>query len=134
MPDTYSITDLSKEFDVTTRTLRFYEEKGLLHPGRNGQNRLFSPADRTRLKLILRGRSLGFTLDESADIIDMYNPASDNAPQLEALLSKISEKRERLTAQKQEIDQMLCDLDEWERRSRKSLRQARRKKPDRRKP
>jgi DNA-binding transcriptional MerR regulator len=124
---TFSIGDLSREFDISTRTLRFYEEKGLLTPMRDGQSRIFSAADRTRLKLILRGKSLGFTLDESADIISMYDPASNNEQQLEALISKIREKADRLSNQKVEIESMLADLTEWEKRSRKSLRQMRRK-------
>ena len=85
----YSIRDLSRDFDVTTRTLRFYEEKGLLEPERLGQKRLYTAADRVRLKLILRGKRLGFSLDESAELIAMYDPESNNAPQLQALIDKI---------------------------------------------
>ena len=124
---TFSISDLSREFNISTRTLRFYEEKGLLAPQREGQSRIFDAADRTRLRLILRGKSLGFTLDESADIISMYDPASNNEHQLKALIDKIREKKDRLTNQKAEIENMLTDLTEWEKRSRKSLRQMRRK-------
>ena len=72
----YSIRDLSQDFGVTTRTLRFYEEKGLLEPERRGRTRLYTAADRVRLKLILRGKQLGFTLDESAELIAMYDPVS----------------------------------------------------------
>lgn len=117
----YSIRDLSEEFDVTPRTLRFYEEKSLVSPDRKGQQRLYSSADRTRLKLILRGRNLGFTLEESADIIGMYDPSTDNHLQLEALITKIREKRERLEQQRRDINQMIRDLNTWESRTQLAL-------------
>ena len=82
----HTIRELSKEFGVTPRTLRFYEEKGLLSPTRSGQNRIYSAADRTRLRLILRGKALGFTLEESAEIISMYDPSSSNERQLQAVI------------------------------------------------
>ncbi|MBT3425869.1 MAG: MerR family DNA-binding transcriptional regulator, partial [Gammaproteobacteria bacterium] len=72
---TYSISELSNEFRITPRTLRFYEEKGLLNPTRNGQTRVYNGSDRVRLELILRGKRLGFSLEESCDIINMYDPA-----------------------------------------------------------
>ncbi|MBT4161388.1 MAG: MerR family DNA-binding transcriptional regulator [Gammaproteobacteria bacterium] len=117
----YSIRDLSREFEVTPRTLRFYEEKGLLCPARNGQNRIYSAADRTRLLLILRGKRLGFSLGESADLIRMYDPSSSNENQLQALIDKIREKRDRLQQQKQELELMITDLGDWETRSLESL-------------
>ena len=120
--ENYSIRDLAREFAITTRALRFYEEKNLLRPQRRGQSRLYSPADRVRLTLILRGKLLGFTLDESAELIAMYDPSSDNQGQLEALIEKIQEKRVRIEAQKREIELMLKDLKEWEKRSVASLR------------
>ena len=89
----FSIGDLAREFDVTPRTLRFYEEKGLLNPARGGQSRVYGASDRTRLRLILRGKRLGLTLDESASLIMMYDPASNNEHQLEALIEKIRESR-----------------------------------------
>lgn len=110
MAVTYSISDLSSEFDVTTRTIRFYEEKGLLRPGRNGNTRVYSAADRTKLKLILRGKRLGFTLDESRSIIDMYDPDHGNAEQLQTLIAKIREKRVQLQEQMHDIEVMLLDL------------------------
>ena len=106
----FSISDLAKEFEVTTRTIRFYEEKGLLKPKRQGNTRIFSTADRIRLKLILRGKRLGFSLDESHDIIGMYEPATENSRQLEMLLGKIRKKQLRLELQKKEINTMLKDL------------------------
>ena len=99
MTDKYSIRDLASEFDVTTRTIRFYEEKGLLAPQREGQQRRYSAADRTCLRLILRGRRLGFSLDESAEIIGMYGSPGNNRKQLEALRGKIAEKRHGLLQQ-----------------------------------
>ena len=91
MKNTIGIRDLATEFGVTTRTIRFYEEKGLLNPDREGQRRRFSAADRTKLRLILRGRRLGFSLDESAEIILMYGSPGNNRKQLEALAEKIGE-------------------------------------------
>ena len=113
----YSIGQMSQEFDVTTRTLRFYEEKGLLSPTRTGQNRIYSAADRTRLKLILRGKTLGLSLEQSADLISMYDPASNNKKQLETLIEKIQSRKHQLKIQKQELERMIADLDEWEQRS-----------------
>ncbi|MFT5561401.1 MAG: DNA-binding transcriptional MerR regulator, partial [Litorivivens sp.] len=96
MVNQYSIRDLSQEFGVTTRTLRFYEEKGLLSPARTGQNRVYSAADRARLILILRGKILGLSLEQSADLISMYDPDSNNQKQLEALIDKIHSRRLQL--------------------------------------
>jgi|TARA_B110000261_G_C13035451_1_gene338069 DNA-binding transcriptional MerR regulator len=117
MSSQYSISELSQEFDVTTRTLRFYEEKGLLSPVRSGQNRAYSGADRARLILILRGKTLGLSLTQSADLIAMYDPASDNKKQLETLIEKIQSRRQQLQTQKQELERMIIDLDAWEARS-----------------
>lgn len=121
MPSQYSIRDLSQEFSVTTRTLRFYEEKGLLAPLRDGQSRIYSAADRARLVLILRGKTLGLSLEQSADLISMYDPASNNKKQLELLIDKICARRDQLEEQKQELEQMIVDLDDWERRSRVAI-------------
>ena len=113
---TYTISDLAREFDITTRTIRFYEEAGLLDPHREGQQRIYSDADRVKLKLILRGKRLGFTLAESRDIIEMYDPSSGNERQLNALLSKIRERREQLNEQMRELQLMQVELDEAEKR------------------
>ena len=107
---TYSISELATEILVTTRTLRFYEEKGLLKPKRQGQARIYSAADRVRLKLILRGKRLGFSLDESESIINLYEPGTGNRRQLDKLINKIHEKRAQLEAQRRDIDGMLEDL------------------------
>ncbi len=111
---TYSISDLALEFDITTRTLRFYEEKGLLTPTRKGQARIYSLADRVALKLILRGKRLGFTLEESFDIIKMYDPSHGNQSQLQTLINKVREKRSQLEQQQHDIEVMLFDLKESE--------------------
>lgn len=117
----FSIGDLAREFDVTPRTLRFYEEKGLLNPAREGQSRVYGASDRTRLRLILRGKRLGLTLDESASLIMMYDPASNNEHQLEALIEKIRESRVRLEEQLKDLQRMLNDVSEWEQRSMQEL-------------
>ncbi len=120
---TYSISELAAEFDLTTRSIRFYEEKGLLHPERRGQTRIFSAADRTKLRLILRGKRLGLSLDESLDIIHMYDPERDNSPQLHSLINKIREKREMLQRQLNDIHTLLADLDDAEARCTEALTQ-----------
>jgi DNA-binding transcriptional MerR regulator len=112
--NTFSISDLAKEFDITTRTIRFYEDKGLLSPSRKGQTRIYSAGDRTSLKLILRGKRLGFSLDQSREIINMYDPSSNNKEQLTSLLESIRAKREQLEAQLHDIEIMKIDLQESE--------------------
>lgn len=115
MEGSFSISDLAEEFSVTTRTIRFYEEKGLLQPQRNGNARVYKASDRVKLKLILRGKRLGLSLDESRDIIEMYQPSQGNTKQLESLLNKIHEKQEHLKQQRNEINSMLKDLKTAER-------------------
>jgi len=110
MNKTYSISDLAAEFDVTTRTIRFYEEKGLLKPAREGNRRIYGPADRTRLRLILRGKRLGFSLNESAEIVLMYGSPGNNRRQLEKLIAGIREKRTELKRQQNDLKVMLQDL------------------------
>lgn len=109
---TYSISELAREFEITTRTIRFYEEKGLVHPQRVGQRRVYSAADRVRIKLILRGKRIGMTLAESAEVIDLYDPANNNTQQLQALIHTVAERRGKLEQQKRDIDDMLAGLDE----------------------
>ena len=106
----YLIRELAEEFNVTTRTLRFYEEKGLLTPSCIGATRVYSAADRTRLKLILRGKRLGLSLDESAEIILMYDPVGTNSKQILTLIDAIQDKRLQLEKQKQDLEQTLADL------------------------
>jgi DNA-binding transcriptional MerR regulator len=121
MSTTYSISDLAGEFDVTTRTIRFYEEKGLLDPRREGTRRIYSPADRTKLRLILRGKRLGFSLDESADIILMYGTPGNNRKQLEKLIAKIQEKHTELKRQQNDLRAMLKELTGAEHKCRAAL-------------
>lgn len=107
---TYTITELSKEFEVTTRTIRFYEEKGLLAPQRNGQSRIYSSKDRTVLKLVIRGKRLGFSLQETVELLELYDPEQGNLSQLESMLQKISLQKEKLRQQRQDIDVMMEEL------------------------
>ncbi len=118
----YSISDLASEFDITTRTIRFYEEKGLISPIRDGNVRIYTGADRTKLKLILRGKRLGFSLEESNSIIELYNHDHGNRKQLEVLLKRISEKRELLQMQMNDLESLILDLDGAEARCVESLR------------
>ena len=108
----YSISELAEEFGVTTRTIRFYEEKGLVHPRREGQKRLYSAADRVRIKLILRGKRIGMSLQESVEVIDMYDPEHNNRDQLHSLIRTVQDKRARLLRQRQDIEEMLAGLEE----------------------
>ena len=110
----YSISQLSKEFQVTTRTIRHYEERGLVAPTRRGQTRVYSPADRTRLKLILRGKRLGLSLEDSREIIDMYEPGKSNIDQLKKLVTAIQVQRLQLTQQLDDIGSLLKDLNQAE--------------------
>jgi DNA-binding transcriptional MerR regulator len=118
---TYSISDLASEFDVTTRTIRFYEEKGLLKPQREGTRRIYSPSDRTRLRLILRGKRLGLSLDESAEIIGLYGSPGNNRRQLQMLIGKIQERRTDLRRQQQDLQTMLEELADAEAKCREAL-------------
>ena len=117
----WSIRDLASEFNITPRTLRFYEEKGMLNPSRDRHNRRYSSADRTRLRLILRGKRLGLTLEESNDIIAMYDPASGNQAQLQRLLDKIRDKRAQLEQQQRDLRALIKDLGAAEQRALDSL-------------
>ena len=110
MKEFYTISDLAKEFDVTTRTIRFYEDQNLISPLREGTRRLFRARDRTRLKLILRGKRLGFTLAEISEIVVMYDAAPGEVGQLRLLISKIDGRRAQLQQQMQDIEATLSDL------------------------
>ncbi len=116
MTTTYSISDFAKEFDITTRTIRFYEAEGLLHPRRQGQTRIYTERDRVHLKLILRGKRLGFSLTESKELIQLYDPNNTNHKQMNRFLEKISERRKMLAQQIEDIRVMQHELDEAERR------------------
>lgn len=110
MSTNYSISELAAEFGVTTRTIRFYEEKGLLNPAREGTRRVYSPADRTRLRLILRGKRLGFSLEESAEIVLMYGSPGNNRKQLKRLITRFREKTVDLKRQQEDLAAMLLDM------------------------
>ena len=113
-PLEYSISQLTKEFGITTRSIRHYEDIGLLAPTRRVQTRVYSPAQRTRLKLILRGKRLGISLDDSRDIIDMYEPGKSNVEQLEKLIHAIRQQRSKLNRQLDDITALLKDLNQAE--------------------
>ena len=110
MQMTYSISDLASEFGITTRTIRFYEEKGYLSPKREGTRRIYSPPDRTSLRLILRGKRLGLSLDETADLIKMYGSPGGNRQQLEKFVVRIGEKRVELERKRHDLEVMMNDL------------------------
>lgn len=101
MNSAYSIRDLAGEFDITTRTIRFYEEKGSLSPIHKGTRRIYSSTDRAALRLILRGKRLGLSQDETAEMIRMYGSLGGNRKQLEKFILQISEKRASLNVNKE---------------------------------
>jgi len=107
---TYSISDLASEFSITTRTIRFYEEKGYLNPKREGTRRVYATPDRTSLRLILRGKRLGLTLDETAELIKMYGSPGGNRSQLEKFIVRIGEKRAELAHKQRDLEVMINDL------------------------
>jgi DNA-binding transcriptional MerR regulator len=130
MAHTYSISDLAKEFDLTTRAMRFYEDMGLLRPertGPGGRSRVYSSRDRTRLKLTLRAKRLGLSLMEAKDLIDMYDSPRDTAAQLEKFLLVLSDHQQQLEAQMQDLQANLDELKVHQREAKvllsKSLRQ-----------
>ncbi|HFH4157739.1 TPA: liu genes transcriptional regulator LiuR, partial [Pseudomonas aeruginosa] len=106
MSITYTISDLARELDITTRAIRFYEEQGLLSPERRGQERIYSPRDKVSLKLILRGKRIGFSLAECRELIELYDPdpSSGNQKQLNTMLEKIAERRAQLEQQLLDIE------------------------------
>ena len=112
----YSISDLARELDITTRAIRFYEEQGMLAPERRGQERVYSPKDKVTLKLILRGKRIGFSLAECKELIELYDPESGNRKQLETFMNKIAERRSQLEQQLLDIQQMQLELDTAEER------------------
>jgi len=112
MAESYAIGDLAKEFGVTTRTIRFYEDSGMITPRRDGQRRCYSGRDRVRLMLILRGKRLGFSLAEVREIIDLYDEAPGETGQLRLLLGKIEARRRELLAKQSDLQQALAELDD----------------------
>jgi DNA-binding transcriptional MerR regulator len=118
---TWSITDLAEEYGVTLRTIRFYEDRGLVSPERRGTTRVFHPRDRVRLALILRGKRLGFSLDEISTIVDMYDAEPGEAGQLRYLLEQIDVRRTELEQRRKDIEETLAELADVERRCREDL-------------
>src|SRR3954463_2030021 len=121
MTAVHTITDLAKEFAITPRTIRHYEDEGLLAPRREGQNRLFSQRDRVRLKLALRGKRLGFTLAEIRELFDLYDLARDEKRQLKQFLTKLEKRRSLLEQQREDIEVMLNEIAFFESQCRKLL-------------
>lgn len=111
MAETFTISALAREFGVTTRTIRHYEDEGLLNPEREGTNRIFSHRDRVRLKLALRGKRLGFTLQEIRELFNLYDLARDEKQQLEEFLGKLDRRRALLQQQREDIEVMLNEVD-----------------------
>ncbi|MBI3370434.1 MAG: MerR family DNA-binding transcriptional regulator [Betaproteobacteria bacterium] len=116
-----SISELSREFDVTPRAIRFYEDQGLLAPRRDGQRRIYTARDRTRLKLTLRGKRLGLTLGEIRELIDMYETGRDERPQLERFLAILAQHRDALEQQREDIEAQLSEINVFEKRCRQRL-------------
>ncbi|MEM7302082.1 MAG: MerR family DNA-binding transcriptional regulator [Pseudomonadota bacterium] len=114
MRDYYSITELTREFGVSTRTIRFYEDEGLLKPDRRGRTRLFRPTDRKLLQFILRGKRLGFSIAEIREIIEMYKAPPGETGQLRLLIEKIDGRRAELEQKRRDIEETLKELDNAE--------------------
>lgn len=124
MPITYTISDLAKEFDLTTRAMRFYEDMGLLQPertGPGGRNRIYSARDRTRLKLTLRAKRLGLSLSEAKEIIDMYDSPRDTGVQLRKFLTVLAGHRCQLEEQMADLQANLDEIKEHEKEARALL-------------
>jgi DNA-binding transcriptional MerR regulator len=114
MRDFYTITELTREFGISTRTIRFYEDEGLVQPVRRGRTRLFKPADRHLIKQIIRGRRLGFSIAEIRQIIQMYKEPPGEVGQLQLMIDRIKEKREELRQKRRDLEETLAELDQAE--------------------
>ena len=121
MTDLHTISELAEEFEITTRTIRFYEDEGLLRPKRNGRQRIYSKRDYVRLKLILRSKRLGLSLREISDIIELYDSDQGELGQLDSFLQSIRERRTILKQKREDIDATLSELQRIERRCRTRL-------------
>ncbi|MDE1546695.1 MerR family DNA-binding transcriptional regulator [Dechloromonas agitata] len=111
---TFAISDLAREFDITPRTIRFWEDQGILAPQREGNKRIFTRRDRARLKMALRGKRLGLSLAEIKDLIGMYNSTEDETPQLLECLRVMEKRRAALQQQREDIEAMLAEIDQFE--------------------
>ena len=114
MREYYTITELTREFDVSTRTLRFYEDEGLVQPVRRGRTRLFRPSDRHLIRQIMRGKRLGFSINEIREIIQMYKEPPGEVGQLKLMIKRIEEKREDLRQKRRDLEETLAELDQAE--------------------
>ena len=135
MATTYSISDLAREFDLTTRAMRFYEDMGLLQPqrcGPGGRNRVYSGRDRTRLKLTLRAKRLGLSLTEAKEIIDLYDSPRDTGAQLQKFLLVLSNHQQQLEAQMMDLQANLDELKVHQREARALLAKSDAKAPKKR--
>ena len=112
--DFYTITDLTREFEISTRTVRFYEDEGLINPVRRGRTRLFRPSDRRLLMFILRGKRLGFSIAEIRDILKMYKEPPGEEGQLQLLMQKVNEKKVELLQKRKDIDEIVNEFDQIE--------------------
>ena len=128
MSATFTIGELAREFDLTTRAIRFYEDSGLLSPQRSGRNRVYTQRDRTRLKLTLRGKRLGLTLAEVKELVDMYESPRDTLPQLKKFLVVLAAHREQLEQQMADLDITLDEVRVHEKEARRLLAQSERRK------
>ncbi|MEN5401555.1 MerR family DNA-binding transcriptional regulator [Achromobacter xylosoxidans] len=124
-PSTWTISELAREFDVTPRTIRFYEDQGIVSPAREGRNRIFGPRDRTRLKLALRGKRLGLQLSEILTLIDMYDGPGDTEVQLRQYLAVLAQHRATLEQQRRDIEDTLQEIAMQERQCHELLAQQR---------
>jgi len=111
---TWTISELAREFDITARTIRFYEDQGIVDPERVGRQRVYAARDRTRLKLAVRGKRLGLQLSEIRSLIDMYDSPRDTLPQLKHYIDILAAHRARLTQQRQDIEDTLGEIAEQE--------------------
>jgi DNA-binding transcriptional MerR regulator len=111
---TFAISDLAREFGITPRTIRFWEDQGILAPERDGSKRVFTRRDRARLKMALRGKRLGLSLAEIKDLIGMYSNTEDETPQLQECLRVMSKRREALEQQREDIEAMLAEIKQFE--------------------
>ncbi len=127
---TYTIGELAKEFDLTTRAIRFYEDCGLLQPQRQGRNRVYSPRDRTRLKLTLRGKRLGLTLSEVKELVDMYESPRDTQAQLKKFLTVLAVHRAQLEQQMADLNVTLDEVRTHEKEARRLLAQGDKRQGD----
>ncbi len=117
----YTISQLAREFDLTTRAIRYYEDEGLISPARRGRQRIYSPRDRTHLKLVLRGKRLGFTLSEIREMFDLYDSAPGESAQLRLILGKVFERKILLEQQLEDITLTMRELSEFESQCKRRL-------------